>query len=114
MDYYELFCLWCSSIGKKPATVAKNVGLTKGAPTNWKNRHSAPPIASQIAIASYFGVSLDDFKIGPNKEKPTTPEDDGLTATQAAAMEFIKTLSGEQLKRFIAMGKAAFDGEAGQ
>ena len=38
-------------------------------------------------------------------------QDDGLTNTQVAAIDFIKTLSDEQLKRFIAMGKAAFGKE---
>lgn len=96
MDFYELFCLWCSNVGKKPATVAQEVGLTKGTPTNWKNRHSTPPLASQIVIADYFGVSLDDFREGPKKEKPTIPQDDGLTSIP------FDDLSGEQVvTRFL-------------
>ena len=85
-----------------------------GAPTNiiseWETGKTHSYRRYIHAVSQVYGVSLEWLRgESEQKEKPTTPEDDRLTATQAAAMEFIKTLSDEQLKRFIAMGKAAFE-----
>ena len=46
---------------------------------------------------------------GKNEKTPSTPEGEGLTAIQREALEYIHTLSDDELRRFIAMGKAAFE-----
>ena len=43
--------------------IAAIVGTTKMAVSHWEKGHSEPSIAQLIAIAEYFGVSVD-FLIG--------------------------------------------------
>lgn len=100
----------CEKEGTTIKSLEKMLALGNGSIRRWDAQ--IPSVDKVLKVARHFGVSVEYLQ--SEQEKPTTPEDDGLTATQAAAMEFIKTLSGEQLKRFIAMGKAAFDGEDGQ
>ncbi len=61
-----------------------------------------------VAVADYLGLSVEYIMTG-EKEQPSTAEGEGLSDVQQEAVDFIKTLSDEQLRRFIAMGKAAFD-----
>lgn len=66
-------------MGKKPNPVGKELGVSSGTITGWKNGASPKPeILSKIA--SYFDVSVD-YLIGKSdkKEKPTTETDDGLS-----------------------------------
>lgn len=104
--FYDNFLSLCAEKDVKPSFVARAIGLSNATATAWKKGKLPTPLNLE-KLASYFDVSTEYLLT--EQEKPTIPEDDGLTATQAAAMEFIKTLSDEQLKRFIAMGKAAFE-----
>lgn len=66
-------------MGKKPNPVGKELGVSSGTITGWKNGAlPKPEILSRIA--SYFDVSVD-YLIGKTdkKEKPTTETDDGLS-----------------------------------
>ena len=94
-------------IGMSKAEFYEKSGISSASYSQWNTGVCNPSQKKLKAAAKAIGVSYEFLT--DQKEKPTIPEDDGLTATQAAAMEFIKTLSDEQLKRFIAMGKAAFE-----
>lgn len=77
--FWERFREECILIGKKPNPVAKELGVSSGTVTGWKN--GAVPKPEMLSkIASYFDVSVD-YLMGETdiKEKPTTDEGDGLS-----------------------------------
>lgn len=98
----------CAAQNTTLAQLERELKIGNGVIARWEKAKGSPPYDRLVAIAERLNTTVEQLS-STQKEKPTTPEDDGLTATQAAAMEFIKTLSDEQLKRFIAMGKAAFE-----
>jgi transcriptional regulator with XRE-family HTH domain len=77
--FWERFLEECTLMGKKPNPVGKELGVSSGTITGWKNGAlPKPEILSRIA--SYFDVSVD-YLIGKTdkKEKLTTETDDGLS-----------------------------------
>lgn len=58
-------------------------------------------------IADYLSCSPEFLLYGIEK-KPALENENGITDVQKMAIDFIKTLSDEQLERYINMGKAAF------
>lgn len=105
--FYSSFLELCNKAGKSPSAVAEEAGISSGAPTAWK-KGAVPKKTQRAKLCAYFDVS-DDVLLGYKKETPPTPEGGGLSAVQQEALNFIKTLTDEQLKRFIAMGRAAFE-----
>ena len=77
--FWERFSEECTLAGKKPNPVAKELGVSSGTVTGWKNGAlPKPEILSKIA--SYFDVSVD-YLLGKTniKEKPATNEGDELS-----------------------------------
>lgn len=97
--FYLNFVRLCNSIGKSPSAVAEDMGLQRSSVTRWANG-SAPRKATVEKIATYFGVDSKELT-GENeqgkseqKEKPNTPEGDGLDAdVKAKAYTILDKLS---------------------
>ena len=67
--FWSVFAALCFEHGSSPNAVAKEIGISSGALTSWKN--GATPRASTIRrIADYFGVPMDTFPkgIGADRE----------------------------------------------
>lgn len=62
MTFYECFVNLCESIGKKPNTVGKELGIGSSIITQWKNG-SIPSTEKILLLANYFDVSTD-FLLG--------------------------------------------------
>ena len=81
--FYLNFVRLCNSIGKSPSAVAEDMGLQRSSVTRWANG-SAPRKATVEKIATYFGVDSKELTgeseqgKSKQKEKPSTPEGDGL------------------------------------
>lgn len=110
MTFYEKYVQLCNQIGKSPSAVAIELKLGKPSVSRWKNG-SKPRDSSILKVANYFGVSpewlkgeTDDPSVGIKKERPADGE--ALTDKQMEAVEFIKSLSDDDLRRFIAAAKA--------
>lgn len=54
--FWERFVQLCAERNTKPNPVAKELGISSGAVTNWKNG-AVPQSATLKRIADYFGVS---------------------------------------------------------
>ena len=78
--FWERFVQLCAERNTKPNPVAKELGISSGAVTNWKNG-AVPQSATLKRIADYFGVStsyllgiVDDpdpiALIDPSKKSP--------------------------------------------
>ena len=97
--FWERFVQLCAERNTKPNPVAKELGISSGAVTNWKNG-AVPQSATLKRIADYFGVStsyllgiVDDSDpfalIDPSKKSPPIIE---------MIDEAMKDLSEEDLK----------------
>ena len=53
------------------AELAKSIGVSNGIVSLWENRKREPTMSSLIALARYFGVSLD-YLTGLDQSKPAS------------------------------------------
>lgn len=58
MLFWERFYNLCIKCGKKPNPVGKEIGVSSGAITKWKNG-TIPPAEVLIKISEYFNCSVD-------------------------------------------------------
>ncbi|MBO5967817.1 MAG: helix-turn-helix domain-containing protein [Clostridia bacterium] len=66
--FWEIFYNLCLKQGMSPNTVAKEIGISSGALTKWKNEKVIPRGTTLKKIADYFGVDVD-YLLG-NEKKP--------------------------------------------
>lgn len=97
----------------------KELGIGRGNIGRWYKHRPNPDdllkVANRFNVGAEYLLSDDKltFDIQFFAEKnPALENENGITDVQKMAIDFIKTLSDEQLERYINMGKAAF-GERG-
>lgn len=73
MEFYEIYLKLCNEIGVTPSRAALDMGISKVAVTNWKNRGNLPTDANLKKISDYFGVSIDFLKGQSDRSKKITP-----------------------------------------
>ena len=73
--FYTNFIQYCTSFNKAPSAVAQELGLSKAAVSNWKNRGTYPTDATLQKIANYFGCTVADLT---EAKKPTGTAADEL------------------------------------
>ena len=104
----------CASRGITIKELERTTGLGNGTIRRWDD--SSPALEKVIKVADYFDISVDmltgsenkfDFQLFAEKN-PALENENGITDIQKMAIDFIKTLSDEQLERYINMGTAAF------
>lgn len=66
-----------------------------------------PSATTQIKLADLFGVSVEELTQDTKKERPADGE--ALSDMQLEAIEFVKSLPEDELKRFLRLAKAAFE-----
>lgn len=72
--FWEFFCDLCTSIGKKPNTVCRELGFSNATATHWKNG-STPNGEALIKLSQYLGVSTDWLLGLAEYPAPLAPED---------------------------------------
>ena len=72
--FWDNFVVLCNENDTKPNPVAKQLGLSSGSVTSWKNG-KVPHHSTLLKIADYFNVSVDYLLTG-QKEKPTAEGDE--------------------------------------
>lgn len=77
MAFYENYLQLCEKAGKTPSGAALEMGLSKPTVNRWKNGGGLTD-ATALKVAAYFGVTVAELKGEEQKEKPSTPEGDGL------------------------------------
>lgn len=108
---YENIITLCNESHIKAGKMCNDIGMSRGLITDLKTgRKKSITVDTAKKIADYFGVSVDrvlniDHSISEEQKKPALEKAE-LSALQKEALEFIKSLSDEQLKRFISFGKA--------
>lgn len=105
--FYLNFVRLCNSIGKSPSAVAEDMGLQRSSVTRWANG-SAPRKATVEKIATYFGVDSKELTgESEQKEKPSTPEGDGLDEQAKSFAEKLMQLDEPTRTLFNSMLDAA-------
>lgn len=69
--FWKNFYNLCQKANKSPNAVAKELGISSGAVTSWKNGKT-PHHGTLIKIAQFFGVSTD-FLLGVTPEPNASP-----------------------------------------
>lgn len=108
--FWDVYTRLCAKVGKAPNVVAREVCGVKstGTVTGWKN--GAVPRNGVLAkLADYFGVTVEELTGEEQKEKPSTPEGDGLDAKAQATLNKMKKLSPEQQAAFWDMLNTTID-----
>ena len=72
--FWDNFVVLCNENDTKPNPVAKQLGLSSGSVTSWKNG-KVPHHSTLLKIADYFNVSVDYLLTG-QKETPTAESDE--------------------------------------
>ena len=67
-SFFARFSALCKESGTTPNAVAKQIGVSSGSVTAWKNG-TAPRNATLAMIADYFGVTTD-YLLGKNNKVP--------------------------------------------
>lgn len=102
--FYDRYVSLCESIGKKPYTVAKELGLGNSNVAQWK-KGSTPRGPVVQLMSAYFGVPVSFLLVGDEK-KPTAISDGELSPAQQEAIDFVMNMDEETLIRFIKAAKA--------
>lgn len=109
--FWATFEMLCNSVGKAPSVVAAEIGIkSTGTVPGWKRGVKPRPSALR-ALADYFGVTVEYLLTGEGQKNSPAPEGAELTDTQKEAMEFVLSLSDDQLRQFIRIGRAILEGE---
>lgn len=108
MAFYENYLHLCEKAGKTPSGAALEMGLSKPTVNRWKKGGGLTD-ATALKVAAYFGVTVAELKGEEQKEKPSTPEGDGLDAKAQATLNKMKKLSPEQQAAFWDMLNTTID-----
>lgn len=93
--FFDKYKELCSSHGKSPNGVAKELGFPSSSVTQWKRGSVPRPAALQI-IAGYFGVTVEYLISGEGNKKAAPEAGDGALDTSglsADAIELAKLIS---------------------
>ena len=75
--FWDKYVALCNKVKKSPNAVAKEIGISSGAVSGWKNGN-VPQAAKLLKIADYFGVPVSYFsEEAPETEKAPMPVDIG-------------------------------------
>ena len=90
--------------------IEMELGYANGTIGKWKKAKRRPPLEKVMEVAARLHTTVEYLYTGETDiKKPPGPEAEGQSAIKKEAMEFIQTLSDDELRRFIAMGRAAFE-----
>ena len=92
--------------------LSREIGVHTSTVSNWLDGKSAKS-ENLEALCSYFGCSLDYLtrttpSAGDEQKNKPPADSEGLTDLQAEAVNFIRGLSDEELRRFMKLARAMF------
>lgn len=83
--------------------------ISDSAVSQWRTGKNNPATKTIARIAEYLEVTTEYLLTGVETKKEPAPEGVELTDLQKKAMEFVLTLSDEELKQFIRIGEAMIE-----
>lgn len=106
MSFYEKYLMLCDKNKKTPSGAALEMGLSKTTVNRWKNGGGITD-ATILKVASYFGIPKEELTGEAQKEKPNTPEGDGLDEQAKSFAEKLMQLDEPTRTLFNSMLDAA-------
>ena len=107
---YENIIALCTEKGIKGGKMCTDIGMSKGILTDLKmGRQTGISAANAQKIASYFGVTVGYLLGEEEKEKPTVPEDDGLSENQKLLMQFAMNVPEEKAAMVLRVMKSILE-----
>lgn len=95
MTFWEIYEKLCFNSGKKTNSVGKELGISSGTISQWKNG-SVPSGEKLVQLADYFGVSVDyllGIQDSPNKLKNSIKGNDNVQDIKNSAITINKNSS---------------------
>ena len=123
MDTIDKINYYLVKQGQSGADLSRALGLSNSVYSQWNTKKTKPRKSKLQAIAEYLDVSVsdligDDIPEPPQPEvahipklvkKSPDPETGGLSADQLLAVEMIKQMDDDTLRRFIKAAKAMLE-----
>ena len=108
---YENIIALCEEKGIKGGKMCTDIGMSKGILTDLKmGRQTGISAVNAQKIASYFNVTvgylLGEEEREEEKEKPTTPEGDGLSMDMQELVERIKMLPEDKVQLLLQLARS--------
>lgn len=88
--------------GKTQRDLAEAAGVSTATFSEWMNAKKFPRIDKIERLANYFGILKSDLI----EEKPTAPEDDGLSMDLQELIETLRDLPGDKVKMLLEVAKS--------
>ena len=95
--FWDMFYELCCTQKKSPNGVAKDLGISSGAITSWKQGR-VPHHSTLLKLAAYFGVSVD-YLLGKEDTKKEAP--DGTSDIDKAILDYASKMTPENRKALI-------------
>ena len=101
--FWENFYDLCRKEKKSPNGVAKDLGLSSGSITSWK-QGKVPHHGTLIKLADYFGVTVD-YLLGTNNESKTLSDE--MTEEEKKMHELFQLVPKDKQEEVLKMIEAA-------
>ena len=99
---YERIQELCKGKGVSGSRMCLDLGLSKSTLSDIKSgRKKGISTATAQKIAAYLYVSVGYLLGEEEKEKPTTPKDDGFTENQRKLMQFVKSVPDDKAEMIL-------------
>lgn len=105
--FYDRVQDLCKIKGVSGSRVCLDLGLSKSTLSDIKSgRKKGVSTDTAKKFANYFGVSLEYLLGEEEKEKPTVPQDDGLSVELQELFERIKTLPEDKQRLLLQLARS--------
>lgn len=99
----------CKNKGSSITKMEKDLKFANGTVGKWANGKRYPPKDKLLLVSDFLQISIEELMGEEQKEKPSTPEGDGLDAKAQAILNKMKKLSPEQQAAFWDMLNTTID-----
>lgn len=99
----------CKNQGSSITKMEKDLKFANGTVGKWANGKRYPPKDKLLLVSDFLRISIEELMGEEQKEKPNTPEGDGLDAKAQATLNKMKKLSPEQQAAFWDMLNTTID-----
>lgn len=105
--FYDKYAQLCKQRGVSMSAAAQEAGLSKSLVTKWKvNKVDVPSPDVLKKLSAYFGLPVSELLSEEEKEKPTVPEDDGLSKDMMELVGRIRTLPEDKVQLLLQLARS--------
>ena len=97
----------CKNQGKKKKKMEKDLKFANGTVGKWANGKRYPPKDKLLLVSDFLQISIEELMGEEQKEKPSTPEGDGLDEQAKSFAEKLMQLDEPTRTLFNSMLDAA-------